>query len=201
MAAASSDSESDDGAPPRAMVRYQYTPSSDDDDDDDEPPLKRGRHGLRPRSTPPSHRFSEVPARSGDEVGVGVALGVGRGAGESPATFFSPPPSSLQPMYLFPLKLPVPATAFGSEWFGTIATRGGASSPPFACPSRLIFSLVLRSTSARASARSHVRAPRNGFVSACLGAPYGAIVLVYKVIEYHHCRSAAYRISREYIDE
>ena len=56
--------------------------------------------------------------------------------------FFSPPLSSLQPMYLFPLNLPVPATAFGSEWFGTIATRGGASSPPFACPSRLIFSLV-----------------------------------------------------------
>ena len=156
---------------------------------------------LRSRSTPPSHRFSEVPARTGDEVGVGVALGVGRGAGESPATFFSPPPSSLQPMYLLPLNLPLPATAFGLRRFGLTATRGGVSSPPFACPLRLIFCLVLRSTSARASARSHVRAPRNGFVSACLGAPYGAIVLVYKVIEYHHCRSAAYRISREYIDE
>ena len=99
---------------------------------------------LRPRSrsTPPSHRFSGVPARSGDEVGVGVALGVGRGAGESPATFFSPPPSSLQPMYLLPLNLPLPATARRLETFGLTATRGGVSSPPFACPSRLIFSIV-----------------------------------------------------------
>ena len=99
------------------------------------PPRARKSERLRSRSTPPSHRFSEVPARSGDEVGVGVALGVGRGARESPATFFSQPPSSLQPIDVsFPVEIAGPCNGL---WFRVVrhdSHSGGCEFSPFRVP-------------------------------------------------------------------
>ena len=47
------------------------------------------RQGSVHDRPPPSRRFPEIPAESGDEAVVGVAPGVGHGAGKCPAIFLA----------------------------------------------------------------------------------------------------------------